>query len=402
MAEWKSASMSAFLPAGTTEIIDAVQLAVTTISTPIEVVADALDAAKTLITSLPAFDFATALRDLLVDFKENFLATGIYMLPMWDYPLRQLTQTTDYGPDRTYGVLNTEGTGFSNFIDDISRSIYDTQDINRPIFSGTCALLVLVKAHAGLPQMSITTEEDTIGQSFPQFGDLQGTANAIRSLRWQGAWAKMRAAIELSPSDEIDDRTDAFFVAFGKFNELGIDELDGVPTPNTDESDPYFEDTNAADIAWSTIESFIEDLSALYTPSEYPDWQRVSLETISPAMTDLVSTAFDAVIEALPAGQTFQSQIVAFIDTIRKRVEFLEGIVTQIDEILEKLDELIEATGYHAIFIDSTSGMADLVSQLRDAEDPFSGERMFYSGAAFVTGSANIVPFQLLFAPLAG
>lgn len=405
-AIWVEASLGALLPPGTTDIISTIQTVIGTVTPLLDTVNSALDAASTFLQSWPVFDFAKALGDLIAQWKSDFLMQGLYMLPLWDYPVKQLAAKQSYGPEQTFGLLNFNGTTFQDFTDDIARSMTARKDPNRPRFNFDCAMLVLVMAWPDITACTITAEEGGTNRTFPGLKDLTGAAYGIRELRWQGAWRKLRDATALSPVDQVEARTLAVIEAHELFSTFDRQELDAIPYPGTDD-DPFLEKVSAGSITWDTIQGAIDAVTFAYEGLEYPSWTRVNMTDLIPGLQDMVNQIFDPVIAVLRSAKNVQQVILDLIESIKKRVEALQALVAQIDYILEQLDALINATGFYAVFINSVNGTPDLMSQLQASVHPFVDAegrptRQFFAGMALVAGGPALAPFRLLMAPVAG
>jgi len=69
-----------------------------------------------------------------------------------------------------------------------------------------------------------------------------------------------------------------------------------------------------------------------------------------------------------------------------------------IDQILEDLDLLLNLTGMHAIYVQSSNGIADLRRKLLNADNVPRDGRGFYSGVTILAGGPFVPVFNTLFA----
>jgi hypothetical protein len=404
-AEWKTASMANFLPAGTTDIITTMQALTSTVTTLLDAVTAALNVAKTFNLAFSLTDFLGLLAQTVEDFKNDFLATGLYVCNMWDYPIKQLQDGLGYGPTNTYGVLNLNGHDFtSSFAADLANSFTDTSDTDRPRFTTNCAMLVLVVGAQRLDDLNITVEEGSISRLLRGFGtQVNSAAKYLWYIRFRTAWYKMKQAAQNQSTSVVAARVERVANAFNLFSQMQPSEWDALVTPfNNLTGDSFFENDAIIDLDWDTdILPVIEAVENRFIPLNYPDWSRATLNDVHPDLTLLISAAFDPIIDLLQSGSTITSQITALIQAIEAKITYLTELISDIDDILEQIEDMLNATGFHGIFISTSNGVSGLRDQLLNANNPFTANG-FYSGVAIVSGSAGYTTFKNLFQPIVG
>jgi len=407
MAEWKSANLAALLPPGTETILDTIEGLVTVVSVPLEIITTILDTAKSLIVSFSLFDFLSILSDLIEEWKESFLGSGFFICDMWDYPVRQLLTptTTDYGPDQTFDKLNLSGHVFEDsFLAALSGSIDDTKDPFRPQFAADCSMIILVRAGSTPEALGLEAGEDSAGDSFAGMSESIGTAaKAIRTVRMRSMLAKLKEAAQASSSDRVQVRVERVEQALQMFGQMSDDEIDAVLFPEDEDTGVlFFEDKTATELDWlEDITPILESIEGQYEPTSYPDWTRIALRDIHPDLVRLADELFDPVIDLLQTGSDLKQQLVDFIDAIKAKVDYLQDLVDTIDEIVDDIERLINATGFHALYVSSSTGVDGLISKAQNAENvPFDGNN-FYSGITIVAGSDTKAVFDALFGPIA-
>lgn len=404
---WVPANLGAFLPPGTTELIDTIQTTIDTIKPMLEAVNSALESASAYINGIPVFDWAALLADLIAKWKNDFLMTGLYMLPLWDYPIKQLQFTKDYGPSRTFGVMNFRGSPFTDLVDDISRSMLSQKDPNRPRFYGDCAALILIAAYPSIAHVPVTMDDSGMRNTFPGLKDVTGAAHGILELRWQGAMRKMRDAVNLSPADVIESRTADVVEMMELFSTFDRDERVCIPIPGEDIGDPFFENTAAADIPYTSIQSTVSAVQSFYESPEYPCWSRVNMTDLVPGLQAFADEVFDPIIATLKAAKNMQQVVLDIIESIKQRIDALQAIVNRVDYILAQLNALLKTTDFYAVFINSTSGTQGIMNQLRESAHPFVDsegrpKNQFFIGMVLVAGGPSVAAFRRLMAPIAG
>jgi len=404
MAEWVSANFANLLPAGTMTILDTARTLIDIVSFPLEAIASVLDIAKTFLLALPPFDFSEIIRDLIEDFKNDLLGSGFYLCDMWDYPIHQLEPTT-YGPDQTYGSYSTSGSSFSDFVSTLAASLDDEQDSNRPQFTGSCAMVVLIRAEATIDDLEVFIEDGNIGQTMFEgmAGTIQGAAYAMHAARMRGAFAKLRLLAEEQSQNHVATRVDRLETAFRDYTALTQEEVDLVQAPmNPETGDRFFEDTEIADISWEEdVMPFLEEVEEARLTTTYPDWNRAALRDIYPQIVDMVDAIFDPILELLQIGKTIKDQIIAFIDSIQSKVQELTDIIDQIDAFIDQIEDFLNLTGFHILFLTSSNGVSDLKAQLLAAGNEPIDTDGWFAGFSLVAGGDAVSAFELLFSPLA-
>jgi len=403
MAQWVSANLANLLPGSVDAIFDSIRALTSTVSVPLTAVKTIMNKYKLALSSLPAFDFVSIARGLVEDFKEDLIGSGYYVLDMWDYPVKQLQPAT-FGFDQTYSNADMSGHLFSeSFQQDLINSFDDTKDVSRPQFSGNVAMLVIVVARGTLDDMGVDTEEDHIGEAWKGFDTaIHGAARAIEEIRWKASFGLIRSAAEVQESEKVATRVARAQRAFRLLTYMTQEELDLLPKPlNPETGEAFFEGMTASDIDWEEdIVPILEAVESNFEPYSYPDWQSSTLYDVYPELADLVNTIFDPVIELLESGGTIVQSIIDLIDAITAKLNELQRIIDDIDVFLEQIEDLLSATGFHAVFISSSSGVEGLKTELENATDfPFSGKG-FYAGMSILVGSDAVAPFTALFQPV--
>jgi len=408
MAKWVSANMSGFLPPGTNEIISAIEALLPLVKVPLETVATVLNASKALLVSANSFDYLGTLVSLIDNYKNSFLTSGIYVCHMWDYPIRQLKQSSvagipssnsRFGPNQTIDNINLRGNVFEeSFLADFDGSFDDYRDPDAPRFNNDVAMLLLVTSAPSIDLLGANTQEDSLADAFAGFQETVGAAaKQIRRIRATAMLAKLKLTAQNQPANKVSVRVDRIELAIHSLGSLSDDDLASIAFPQ-DQTGSFFEDKSFDTIDWkSEVLPVIQSIESKYFPRTYPDWGRITLGNINPSLTQLVDSVFDPVLDLFKSGNNMQDSIVLLIDSINQKIKALEDIIEQTSVIQEEIDRLLRVTGYHAIYITTSKGTNDLRKQLREATNvPFSGNN-FYSGMALVAGSDTKVVFDALF-----
>lgn len=402
MAQWVTARLSDLLPSEVQSALDLIDSLLGVISVPLSATSDLLSAAETFLLGLPIINPVELLRLAAESIKEQFLASGLYVCNMWDYPTRQLVHTTT-GPNATFGRYSTRGTDFrGTFIRDLSLSFDDQNDFNRPQFTGTVAMLVLVVGEASLENLGISMEEDNFGEGFSGIRhDIGAAAAELVRKRWQSVFFKLRQAAENQEEGFVTTRYEKVEYAHRLFNQLEQEQIDAIPAPfNANTGEGFYEDTIATDISWEDSLELIDTIEGQFEPPVYPNWDRKALVDLHPDLVSIVDSIFDPVIDLLEVGSTIKDAIISMIRAIKLKLDELQSLIDRIDEVLEKILNLLNMTGFSALYVSSNSGVTDLRTKLLQAENvPFDGNG-FYSGMAILAGAANASIFKTLFAPV--
>jgi len=403
MSSWVSANMSNLLPSEVDTIIDLISSLSTTVKVPLELTVSILNVAKTVLVSLDAFDPASILRDTIETFKNSILGAGFYVCDMWDYPVLQLINVIDHGPDSEF---NYSGNTFENsFRQDLLDSFDDIYDIRRPTFSGSCAMLVLVVGKGTLDEVDISPDESNFGESFKGFQNAIGQASyGLHQARYRLFWTKAKQVAENQSSDKVAARVNRVQTAFKLFSFLSSSDLDAIELPYDQSSGrSFFEDDDLVinDISYiDDILPVIESVENAYKQSEYPDWKSVRLSDIYPELVELVDIGFDAVLSLFVAGSTILESVVELINSIQAKLDWLDSIIDLIDQLIEDLDDMLNTTGLHALFISSNDGIEGLKTKLENATNvPFDGNG-FFAGMTILAGGDATSIIQTLFSPL--
>ncbi len=407
MAKWISANMSGFLPDGTEELFDAIDVLVDTVAIPLDAVSDALDATKTFLIGLDPFDYLGLLAALLEDFKNSFLASGIFVLQMWDYPARQLkgevgSATRDFGPDITLSAINLEGNIFEeSFLRDLDQSFSDSRDPNVPDFRSEVSMLVLMKAATNIDDLLVSTEEESAVDVFKGIAEIiGGAAKQIREIRFKSMLENLKKTAQAQDTSKVSVRVDRIERAIHLTGQLDDQQIDAIEFPEGT-TGAFFEGRDFEQLDWlSEVVPILQSIENQFTGSRYPDWNKISLADIHPDITEIINSIFDPIIDLLQTGSNVLDSTIAMIDAIAAKVTSLQEILERISDFEEEIDRLLNVTGYHALYVSSTIGMTDLRSKLLNATDvPFSGNN-FYAGMVLLAGSDARTAFDALFEPV--
>jgi len=407
MAQWVSANLAMLLPPGTQTILDTIDSLLSVVKAPLDLMVTILDTAKNLVLAFSLFDFIPELRGLIEDFKAKILGSGFFVCPMWDYPVRQLTRAVNspnyVGPDDTFGMIDKSGHEFkTSFLKDLLSSFDDERDPNRPQFTGPCAMLVLVRAARTPEQLGISSGEDNLGDAWGGLGSALGEASkAVRTIRFRAALAMIKEAAQHQSKDYVQGRVERAERAIQLLSFMSDDELDAVPYPENEETGGMFFDDieDPSELDWSAdCVPVLESLEAQYQPSAYPDWSRITLRDINPNLVSLVDYVFDPIIDLLQSGITLKQKLIDLIDAIKSKIEYLQSIIDSIQVIIDEIERLLNATGFHALYVTSSIGTVDLRIQAVDAEGPSIEGPFFYAGMTLLAGSDAKVIFDTLFA----
>jgi hypothetical protein len=324
---------------------------------------------------------------------------------MWDYPVKQLTERTSFGPDETFDRLLYSGTEFeTGFLADLDASFDDIKDPNVPAFGGDVAMLILVRGESSIERVGMESGEDNLADAFPGMDQQVGAAaKGIKRLRARAMLGKIREVAENQPIDKAPSRVEYVTNAMRIFDALADDEIDHFPFPEDDGTNTaFYEGQEVSDILWEDAIEILDAIADESIPPNYPDWQNITLKDFIPDIVGLIDEVFDPFLELLQPGSTFKEQILTLIQSITDKITELEELITKIDEILEAIDRLLSITGFYALYISTPNGVSDLRSRMLNAENvPFSGPA-FHAGVALLAGSDARVAFQTLFAPVGG
>lgn len=410
MAQWVSANLKMLLPPGTQAILDTIDTILTIVKTPLDLIVSILNTAKSLVLAFNLFDFIGALRSMIEDFKNKIIGSGFFVCLMWDYPVRQLTggvaTSSDIGPDNTFGMVTMTGHEFKeSFVKDLLASFDDDKDPYRPVFTGSCAMLVLVRAASTPEQLGVSSGEDNCGDAWGGLGHTIGEAGkSVRTIRMRAALAVLKEAAQAQSAETCQVRVERAEQALQMFSFMSDDEIDAISFPENEETgEMFFDGVEPNELDWEAdCVPVLESIEGQFTPSAYPDWSRITLRDINPDLVRIVDYVFDPIIDLLQGGFTLKQKLIDLIDAIKSKVEYLQDLIDSIDVILEEIDRLLSATGFHAIYISSSKGIDDLKIQLKNATGPAFTGKFFYAGMALLAGSDAKVIFDTLFAAVGG
>jgi hypothetical protein len=404
MAQWVSANLSKLLPGAVDTIFTAIKALTTTVSVPLKAVQSALNVASAFLTSLDPLDFLTTVRSLINSFKNNLIGSGYYLLDMWDYPIKQLQPST-FGPENTVDALRLTGDSFqSSFQQDLLDSFDDADDTNRPQFTGSVVIMILVSAKGTLDDLGIIPEEDHLGFAWKGLdAPINQAGQAVQELRWRASFSRMRAAAEVQSVNKVATRVERVQRVSHLFSFMSREEIDLLPVPMDPETgESFFEDLEASDLDWEEdVVPILETVEAHFESHEYPDWERATLYEVYPDLQVIVDTVFDAVLDLLETGGTILQAIKDLVNAIKAKLDELDRLIALIDELEEQLEALLNATGLHVLFVTSENGVTDLKTKIQSATNiPFTGNG-FYAGMAVLVGGPQASLFNTLFGPIA-
>lgn len=406
--QWVSLTMANLLPSEVQTIMTAIQALTSVVKTPLDAVSSILGTAKAFLVSLPALDFISALKSLVESFKNNLVGSGFYLCDMWDYPTKQIQPPDSrFGPETTYGSWRLEGGDFSStFLADLADSFDDENDPNRPQFTGSVAMIVIVIARGSLDDVGVQSRDGDLGEVWR--GLASGIASAGRAVdeaRWRGAWALMRQTAEAQSSDKVAVRVTRVQRAFRMFTRMTREELDSMPVPmNPETGESFFEGMDTSSLSWDNdILPIVEAVENQIEPAEYPDWNRATLYEVFPELEQIIDLLFDAVLDLLQSGSTIKEAIIALIDAIQAKLDQLEEYIDMIDAIIDDIQNILDMTGFHGIYLTTNNGVSSIKSQLLSSTSyPFTGKG-FYAGMAILAGgSANVTALSTIFSSIAG
>lgn len=383
MTSWKSADVSAFIPPELSSLISLAQSTTAYVAATLE----ALQAVISTIPTLPisGFDFASVLILAVEKFKADFLGTGFYACNMWDYPLRQLARS------------GSGGELFSEFEFDLRSSFTDPADPNVPPFSSDAAMIILVAGAPGLP--AITSVMEGLAAAFSWWGELQGAYEEVRRRNSVASIEEIEAKIK-SGEIKVNVHPSVQTQTLLQIVKLKIAALLLTPDEVADKIDPVPSVTDSL----KEILSWIEDANEKTSPSEYPDWQEISLRIIVPPLPDIVDQVFEPLIDALRSGRDIVKTLEEFIAALELKINQLDSTIDRINSYLAMLDGLISATGIYALYVTTDNGVDGLRHEISTATDrPFEDVgTAFFSGVAIVAGGPSLTPFKNLFGPIGG
>jgi hypothetical protein len=418
MAAWVTASLADLLPPGVDTIITAINALLSVVTQALGVVQTGLNIAKSVLGLISIlFDLIGTLREAIENLKKDLIASGIYVCNMLDYPIVQLQRKQSYGPDMDYTRLAFDGQPFNtSFLKDLAGSFYDSYDNNRPQFTDTCAMMVLVVGAPSLPALNIDISEGNPFNIFPGLADsAQSVGNKIRSMLFNVSLYIARVCAESQSTDKVSARvkrvTDAFRIihALNEQQKGGLtvllDPVTGKPyllqaaktsINNTIVVDPSL-------LSWDyDVVPLLEIVEAQVGVSVYPDWGRLTLREINPGLVELIEAVFDPVLDLLQSAYSIKDQITAMIAVVDKKLKFLKDLIGYITTIQEYITDLLNSTGFMGIFISSNTGVEGLRTKLLNATGSLYGTNNgFYSGFAILAGSTQATAFTTLFSPVA-
>lgn len=404
MAQWVSANLSNLLPGEVDTIFSAIDALTSIVSTPLEAVSSILDTASSLLVSLDPFDYLSTVRGLIEDFKNDILGTGFYVLDMWDYPAKQLEQTS-VSFNSTYGNPRVSGDTFEySFQQVLLDSFDDDLDTNRPQFTGTVSLMLIVVGRGTIDDLNVIPEEDHIGYAWKGLdSSVRDAGQRIKEIRLRAMMATLRQVAEVQPSDKVAVRVERVQRAFRLMSYMSRDDMDLIPVPmNPETGDSFFENTLPGLIDWEEdVAPVLESIEDFYESKEYPDWGNATLKDIYPDLAVILDTIFDPILELFASGGTILQAVKDLVAAIKAKLAELDRLIDLIDEIEQELEDFLNTTGMHVLFVETSNGIEDIKVQIQNATNlPFHGNG-YYAGMAVLVGGPNAAVFNTLFRSIA-
>lgn len=380
MAQWKSANLASFIPAGFDSLVDSVASTVGTVSGILGTLKGVLQTSKAFLVSFPVFNFAGLLTTSIQSFKDTFLGSGFYALLLWDYPIKQLYRNGSSGEPFV-----------RSFAQDVAAAFTDTSDPNRPPQQGSCAMIVIVGATPGLP--GLTEAIGAARDAFSWWSELNQvyvqTVRLVKQIEANISESLVRSGkVQLTSSKQDWTKTQAGqSLLRARRNLMFMNDADIVaaPSPGTTRS---------------SIEAFITYVEGRIQNSTYPDFQKIALRDVVPPLVNVFDQVFDPLLATLQSGRNAVDAITAMIDVLTAKVDALENVLNRIELYITQLDALIGATGLYALWCEG-DGTESITQQLRTATNtPFNGENGFYFGFVLVASGPSLTPFTALFKPI--
>jgi hypothetical protein len=411
MADWVEANLTDLFPVDS--IVTTLRTVLDVVRAPLLLVKIPLQTAATILIALDSiFPPFQALIDEIEEFKNDLLSTGLYMLDMWAYPVKQL-QRTSFGPEITVANLELNGQDFSeSFLADVISSFDDEADNQRPLFNGDVAMFIIVAGTGSLPNFQISVEEDNYGDGFSGLQDqIGGAGKAIKNVLWRYAWVQMARLANLQQNLEgeatsvVQTRVERVKRAERLYSQMDTEQVDALPVPvNTETGESFFTDSSLELLSWEDdVLPIIESVEERFLSPTYPDWQNVTMRDIHPQIVEVVDAIFDPVIELLRIPGNIIKQLLKIVAAIQEKIDQLEKLIDEIDRILEEVEQFLKMAGFAAIFVNSTEGTEGLKQKLLAAGNvPFEEGPGFFSGMALLAGGPPLSAFRLLFTPIGG
>lgn len=387
MSNWIQAKTSAFIPSSLNSVISTAQTVATTASTILGVVKGAIDFLKTFLIAFPAFDWASALAIAIEQFKNDFLATGFYMLNMWDYPLVQY--------NRSGGVVIGESFE-SSFEADVTDAFFDEADPNRPPFSGNVAALILIGAAPSIDAVTniIQIQKD----AFTWWTEIKSVYDRLNKVNFE---LQVKAVCDAIKNGEIkfSKNPSEQTIQLLSLN-LALQQVIQDIEPDAFEQNikPYAPTINSTP---KEILHFVGVVQEQVANPPYPNFEQTSLRTIILPLPQVFNDALDPLLAALATGRSITDTINALLDSLTLKIEALDNIVQSINGILSQLDNLLNDTSLLALYVTSSNGLSGLATEIANAKNkPLVGTTGYYSGIVLIGGGPGLTPFKNLFGPI--
>lgn len=391
MADWEDANLAAFVPSELTSVITAAGTTASAASGVINVIRGAIEAAKIFLIAFPPFDFLGALATQVEQFKEDFLASGLQALVLWDYPVTQF--------NRLGGAGSIAGEEFVvSFEQDVINAFNDELDPNRPPVSGQIGALLLVGAVPGLSGMLTLAQE--VEGAFSWWDEISKVVDQLRRVDVESRVREVEDAIKNGDIkvDKNPSRATIFLLTLA----TAMQEAKNFIEPEAFETniEPL---TPSASSTLQEIQQFIDAIDEEVANAPYPNFESISLRKIIPQLQQALDEGLDPLIATLATGRSIVDVVDSLLDAIDAKIAILDNIVSIIDDILSQLDALLALTGLNALFVEGNS-ISDITSQIQAAGNkPLGGTtEAFYTGLVVVGSGANFTAFRNLFAPIAG
>lgn len=388
MADWQTANTGAFIPPALDTLIDSAGSVASSASSVLATIQAAIDLLKNFVIGVPAFDWLGSLAQEIEDFKTDFLATGMFSLNMWDYPIFQF---------RNRGAVSGESFS-SSFEADVIAALADTSDPNRPDFTSDAAALLLVGAVSETG--AALTLLRSVRDAFTWWQEIAETADQLSRINVESQVREVEEAIKrgdivfsTNPSEQTIQLL-ALQVALQEAKDnISSDafETNIEPSVPTTSSTPQ------------QIQQFISTVNQQVENPPYPNFQQISLRTIIPGLQEAFDRALDPLVAALASGKSIVDTIESFVAALQEKIDGLDAIVTTINDILAQLDGVLNLTGLNALFVTTSDGVDGLADEIQNAgSKPLEGSTGYYTGLVLVSGGPNVTAFETLFGPIGG
>jgi len=180
--QWFEASGTSLLGATgakVDDILDGAEAVTKAVSASLGVVQTVLSQMKTIVSAVGKLPNALDAVVLLTDqIKDEFLGTGIKVLPMWEYPVKDYLHFLRTGK-RFYHESNRQAS-YNDFMSDLGNSFDDLGDLDRPVTSGPVVAIVLAAAAPSFGELGAAYRK--LLALVPNVAEMQGILTQIELL----------------------------------------------------------------------------------------------------------------------------------------------------------------------------------------------------------------------------